>query len=295
MARLRGPDACEFVGVVDVGVLEHPGIVDDDIDAAAGRRQRFGPQPVGDPRLGEIGGEEAVAAAGALPDDMVPGGGERGEGGGADAARGAGEKDVGHAAPVARLLRRCNHAHGICRRLSGGRVLTFGLLNLRSFCRTQGVGNRWDTHFGLATARACCSPHRTAALAQRADDKFFLKGGAFISDINGSFRIDGNNGTIGSNVSLEKDLGLSGTSVGPYALAGWRFSKHWRFEFEYFTLSREGTKTIDRTDHRRGHGLSGQCRYQRRHFHRYLPFLDRLVVPARRRLRAGCQPWYLSQ
>lgn len=86
----------------------------------------------------------------------------------------------------------------------------------------------------------------TAAFAQRADDTFFLKGGAFISDINGNFRIDGNNGTIGSDVSLEKDLGLSGTSVGPYALAGWRFSKHWRFEFEYFTLSREGNKTIDR-------------------------------------------------
>lgn len=89
-------------------------------------------------------------------------------------------------------------------------------------------------------------PPLTAALAQRADDTFFLKGGAFISDINGSFRIDGNAGTIGSDVSLEKDLGLSGTSVGPYALAGWRFSKHWRFEFEYFTLSREGNAVIDR-------------------------------------------------
>lgn len=86
----------------------------------------------------------------------------------------------------------------------------------------------------------------TAALAQRADDTFFLKGGVFISDLNGSFRIDGNAGQIGTDVSLQKDLGLSGTSVGPYALAGWRFSKHWRFEFEYFTLSREGSATIDR-------------------------------------------------
>ena len=86
----------------------------------------------------------------------------------------------------------------------------------------------------------------TAALAQRADDKFFLKGGAFISDINGNFRIDGNGGQIGTEISLQKDLGLSGTTVGPYALAGWRFSKHWRFEFEYFSLNREGTATIDR-------------------------------------------------
>jgi opacity protein-like surface antigen len=86
----------------------------------------------------------------------------------------------------------------------------------------------------------------SAALAQRADDKFFLKGGAFISDVSSTFRIDGNDGQIGSEISLEKDFDLEGVSVGPYALAGWRFSKHWRFEFEYFSLSREGNAVIDR-------------------------------------------------
>jgi opacity protein-like surface antigen len=87
----------------------------------------------------------------------------------------------------------------------------------------------------------------SAALAQRADDTFYLKGGAFISQLNSNLRIDSNStGAIGTEISFEKDLGLGGTSVGPYALAGWRFSKHFRFEFEYFTLERNATATIDR-------------------------------------------------
>jgi opacity protein-like surface antigen len=87
----------------------------------------------------------------------------------------------------------------------------------------------------------------TAALAQRADDKFFLKGGAFLSWVNSEFQINGDNGQIGSDVDLEKDFGLgSDGQAGPYALLGWRFSKHWRVEFEYFSLGREATKIIDR-------------------------------------------------
>jgi len=86
----------------------------------------------------------------------------------------------------------------------------------------------------------------SAALAQRADDRFFLKGGAFISELNSNLRIDSNTGAIGTEISFEKDLGLGGSSVGPYALAGWRFAKNFRFEFEYFTLERNATATIDR-------------------------------------------------
>jgi hypothetical protein len=87
----------------------------------------------------------------------------------------------------------------------------------------------------------------SAALAQRADDNFFAKGGVFLSWVNSEIRLDGESGQIGSEINLERDFGLGNDGqAGPYALLGWRFSKSWRVEFEYFSLGREATKVIDR-------------------------------------------------
>ncbi|MEY2882925.1 MAG: hypothetical protein RL490_649, partial [Pseudomonadota bacterium] len=42
--------------------------------------------------------------------------------------------------------------------------------------------------------------------AQRADDKFYAKGGLFFSNLDSSVRIDGN--TVGTPIDLEKDFDL---------------------------------------------------------------------------------------
>lgn len=102
------------------------------------------------------------------------------------------------------------------------------------------------TAFHLAAAGLLLGSS-SAALAQRVDDKFFVKGGAFLSWVNSEFQINGSNGQIGSDIDLEKDFGLGNDGQsGPYALLGWRFSRNWRVEFEYFSLGREATKVIDR-------------------------------------------------
>lgn len=88
----------------------------------------------------------------------------------------------------------------------------------------------------------------SAALAQRADDRFYARGGAFFSNIDSSLRIDGNGGAnLGTELDLESDLGLPKRQVLPFGLAGWRFSDNWRLELEYFSLSRSEDVTLDRT------------------------------------------------
>lgn len=87
----------------------------------------------------------------------------------------------------------------------------------------------------------------TAALAQRADNRFYGKAGAFFSNVDSNLRIDSTNGQIGTIIDLESDLGLAQRKALPFGLVGWRFSDNWRAEFEYFKLSREQTRTIDKT------------------------------------------------
>lgn len=50
----------------------------------------------------------------------------------------------------------------------------------------------------------------------------------------------------GSEISLEKDIGLHSNQTLPAILAGARLSDHWRVELEYLGLKRSGAATINR-------------------------------------------------
>lgn len=76
--------------------------------------------------------------------------------------------------------------------------------------------------------------------------RFYAKGGVFFASVDSTVRIDGNGGKLGNDIDFERDLGLPTKKALPFGLIGWRFSDNWRAEAEYFALSREGTRTIDR-------------------------------------------------
>ena len=96
----------------------------------------------------------------------------------------------------------------------------------------------------ILAAMALAAP--SAAFAEDNSHDFYLKGGAYFSKIDSALRIDANNGSLGTELDLEDDLGLSDRDNSAFALAGWRFSENWRVEAEFFKLSRKETKVIDR-------------------------------------------------
>lgn len=58
-------------------------------------------------------------------------------------------------------------------------------------------------------------------------------------------RINHSNG-LGTEVSLEKDIGLRANETLPIVLAGARLGEHWRVEFEYLRFNRSGSAAINR-------------------------------------------------
>jgi hypothetical protein len=84
------------------------------------------------------------------------------------------------------------------------------------------------------------------AMARPGDDRFYAKAGAFFPAVNSDLRIDGNGGTIGTEIDLENDLGLPVHKTLPFGLIGWRFSDNWRVEAEYFSVSRESNIILDK-------------------------------------------------
>lgn len=96
----------------------------------------------------------------------------------------------------------------------------------------------------LVAVMAMTATFAAPASAQRADDKFYAKGGLFFSNLDSSIRIDGS--AAGTPIDLEKDFGLGSQKTAGFGLAGWRFSEKWRVELEYFRLSRSGSTKIDR-------------------------------------------------
>jgi hypothetical protein len=69
----------------------------------------------------------------------------------------------------------------------------------------------------------------------------------FFPTISSTARLDNDSGTVGTEVHLEDDLGLTDRKGTPYLLLGTRFgSKNWRMEFEYYYLDRSATRSITR-------------------------------------------------
>jgi hypothetical protein len=84
-------------------------------------------------------------------------------------------------------------------------------------------------------------------LAQENDDsRFFVRGGAFLSEMKTTVRVDAANGTAGTGLSFERDFRLDRNATIPFFEAGWRFSDDWGVTVEYFGIDRSNGVTIDR-------------------------------------------------
>jgi hypothetical protein len=86
----------------------------------------------------------------------------------------------------------------------------------------------------------------TGALAEWPTDESWAGLEYFYPTIGSTARLDSNSGNRGVTVNFEQDLDLSDRKGTPYLTLGTRFGERWRIQFEYYTLNRNGTKTIDR-------------------------------------------------
>lgn len=94
-------------------------------------------------------------------------------------------------------------------------------------------------------AFAICAVAATPALAERPVDRYWLSATGMFSSVRTSARIDASSG-IGTEISLERDIGLNKHRTLPSVLGGLRLSEHWRLEAEYLPLHRSGSAVINR-------------------------------------------------
>ncbi len=97
----------------------------------------------------------------------------------------------------------------------------------------------------ICLALAVCAAAASPALAERPDDRYWLSATGLFSSVDTTARIDASSG-IGTEISLEKDVGLKDSSSLPTVLGGLRISQHWRVEVEYLPLHRSGSKILSR-------------------------------------------------
>lgn len=95
--------------------------------------------------------------------------------------------------------------------------------------------------FGLSL----CNTTLAEEFGHPLDKKFSVSAGAFITDHDTRIRLDTDAG-LGTEVSLENDLGLDATTNIKRVDAAWRFSERHRALFGVFDLSQTGSKTLDR-------------------------------------------------
>jgi len=95
---------------------------------------------------------------------------------------------------------------------------------------------------GLVSLWLCAAPSLTWA----ADGSgWFMNLGAFGPKASTNIQLDVQNGTLGTNLHLESDLGLPDRRVVPQAALGYRFTRLASLEFNYFDLRRTGSRVID--------------------------------------------------
>ena len=78
------------------------------------------------------------------------------------------------------------------------------------------------------------------------DELFRLRAGVFSADTASEVRLDADDGTTGTDVSLEDDLGLRDHSDVGDVEVELRIRQRHRVRFNYFKLDRNATETIDR-------------------------------------------------
>jgi hypothetical protein len=106
------------------------------------------------------------------------------------------------------------------------------------------------TVIGIAAAVAWLQLYPQSASAQSREsdrERGSIYLGAFITNRNTDARVDGSNGSTGSDVDLEGDLGLeSSTSVARFGGDFW-LSRRQRLDVSYFDLSRTASHQLNKT------------------------------------------------
>jgi hypothetical protein len=92
---------------------------------------------------------------------------------------------------------------------------------------------------------ACLALVVPAAAAAQDDHRFSLSLGAFVTDRASEARVDAADGSIGTPVDLESDLGLETSEMVLRVDGYFRFNDRHRIDFSVFDLSRDATRQID--------------------------------------------------
>ncbi len=87
----------------------------------------------------------------------------------------------------------------------------------------------------------------TPAKAQSLDDKYWIEVGAYRPSVSSHVRVaPASNPDGGTNIDLESDLDLDKHKALPQVAAGIRLGGNWSVMGEYYSLSRNGSKTVAR-------------------------------------------------
>jgi hypothetical protein len=78
------------------------------------------------------------------------------------------------------------------------------------------------------------------------DERFRLDLGGFFQQFNTTVRLDSESRGMGTEVSLEDDLGLKGSQANFRADGYWRFGRHARLDFGFLNWNRKASRTLDR-------------------------------------------------
>jgi hypothetical protein len=76
------------------------------------------------------------------------------------------------------------------------------------------------------------------------EEGFSLRLGGFYSSSDTTLRIDASNGTLGTSLSLEDDLGFEKSKTLPVFDAVWRINPRHRLELGYVSLARDSQRTL---------------------------------------------------
>ncbi|KLT69236.1 hypothetical protein [Flavobacterium sp. ABG] len=76
--------------------------------------------------------------------------------------------------------------------------------------------------------------------------RFKVSAGSFFPVNNTQIQVGTNNGKIGTTIDLEDDLGFTKSSASFLGTFDWRISRRSRLGFEYFSLDRSSSKTLQR-------------------------------------------------
>lgn len=115
------------------------------------------------------------------------------------------------------------------------------------------MSRRFEAALVVASTFAAVTPAAAQTAAPALNQSVWLQLGALRASADSTARLDRpGSGQAGTDVNLERDLGLSDRRTLGSMLLGWRSPTGWRGELEYFALSRQARSRVLASDIRWG-------------------------------------------